>query len=136
MILIQKKDNDIQDEWWDNFNTLIFKQRPLALQYARSVGVFQHKGISDDAYDKVRHEWQNYYLNSTMIYQNIGEAINRITETDQILSQLGDFFSTNAILGDGIKELFDAIIIRDLQKLIEGEGGKNKRVAKRKIRKF
>ena len=60
MIHIQKKDIDIQDEWWDNFKNLIFKQRPLAIQYARSVGVFQHKGLSDNSYDKVRHEWQNY----------------------------------------------------------------------------
>jgi len=136
MVHIQRKEIDYQDERWEDFKNLTFKQRPLALQYARSVGILQDNGISHEAYDKVRNEWQNYYLNSTMIYKNIGEAINRTTETDQIISQIGDSFSTNAILGDGIRELFDAIIIRDLQEFSEISTKKNQRITKRKITRF
>lgn len=132
----QRKEIDYQDEQWEDFNHLIFKQRPLALQYARSVGILQDNGISHEVYDKVRDEWQNYYLVSRMIYKNIGEAINRTTDTDQIISQIGDFFSTNAIQGDGIKELFDSIIIRDLREYDEISTKKNQRITKRKITRF
>lgn len=125
---LNQRDNDLKE-----FNNLIFAQRPLALQYARSIGILHNNKISDISYDRVRKTWQEYNLNYPIDQTIIKKAIKYAGETDQVLSLMGDHFSTNAIKGDGIKELFSAIIQCNIQ---EFSSKPSKKSEKRRFSRF
>ncbi len=101
---------DPQGQWWEDFMNLIYQQRPLALQYGKSIGIFQNIDYTDDSYNGVRVTWQDYKLHFQRIRETIQDAIKLVGETDSVIGSIGKFFSTNAVEGKGIEELFNAII--------------------------
>ena len=118
------------------FNNLIFKQRPLALQYARPIGILQENKISDISYDRVRKTWKEYNFNYPVNQKSVEKAIKQAGETNQVLSSMGTYFSTNAVKGDGIRELFDAVIQFNLQEIRNIKLKSSKKFEKRRISRF
>lgn len=111
---INKKDNLQNNKWLERFKSLIFEQRPLALQYLRGMSVFQKLEIFDDSYERIRSKWIGYEVNFPTIRENIEIAISNAGKADEILNEMPSNFSTNAILGTGVRELFDSIISKTI----------------------
>ena len=118
------------------FDNLIFKQRPLALQYARHIGILQEDNILDISYNRVRKTWKEYNLDYPVNQKSVEKAIKQAGETNQVLSSMGTYFSTNAIKGDGIRELFDTVIQFNLRKIRNIELKSSKKLEKRRISRF
>ena len=66
----------------------------------------------------------------------IENAILQTGEANEVLMSMGEYFSTNAILGNGVNELFTAIIQRKIQDEISKGSKKETEPSRRKIRRF
>lgn len=127
---------DLQGQWWEDFMNLIYQQRPLALQYVKSIGIFQNIDCTDDSFNEVRVTWQDYKLHFQRIRETIQDAIKLVGETDLVIESIGKFFSTNAVEGKGIEELFNAIIQYCLQKEKDPSIKREIRCARGRIKRF
>lgn len=102
------------EPWWQNFKSLIFLQRPLALQYLRGFSAFQKQETYIGSYERVRTNWIGYEAKFPIKYEEIESAIIKAGEGNKILEEMPYYYSTNAIMGTGVLELFDSMISQAL----------------------
>ncbi len=109
---IEQDKNFPKKQWWEDFKSSIFKQRPLALQYLRGLSAFQKHETNDDSYERIRLNWISYEADFPIIHEELVKAIKSAGNAQEILKKMPGNFSTNAIIGTGVLELFNAIIAK------------------------
>ena len=120
----------------EDFGKLLFQRRPLAMQY--SGGIEQIHDITSDSnsFGRVRAKWINYSVNFNQLTKdNVNFALESAANAKNLLTaDIGNLFSTNALVGTGIMALWDSIIQEKLKEATVLR--EDKKPKKRKIRKF
>ncbi len=129
------KDPAQLEQMWKNFSNLLFQRRPLAMQYSGGIEFFQHEGAGD-SFGRVRDKWGDFGISLPISETELNSAIKNTASASEILSEMGDFFHTNALVGDGVLEMIDSVIQKSLIKIGDPDYQKKRTVIKRKIRKF
>ena len=120
----------------EDFGSLLFQRRPLALQYGGAIEYTSEKS-EGDPFLRVRKKWNNYTCTlSSLNSERIESAIMAAGNARGFLEQMGTFYSTNALNGLGIIELFETIIKKKLEENVEISTDKSEGVIRRKIKRF
>ena len=124
----------------EDFGKLLFQRRPLAMQYSGGIERFHHNTSDSDSFGRVRAKWFEYSVNfNRLTSENIYSSIASASNARNLLSaDVGEFFSTNALLGTGVMELWDSVIHEKLLKNLKmaTSSNKDRKPKKRRIRKF
>ncbi|MHA1972597.1 MAG: GTPase domain-containing protein [Candidatus Hodarchaeales archaeon] len=131
----QSEDNMV--EVMKKFGYLLFQRRPLAIQYSGGIE-YTSKGSEGDSFGRVREKWSEYSLDTTKVTQNKVEAsIMAAGNSRSFLKQMGEFYSTNGLTGEGILEILD-FAIRDKIESAEKQpdNSQKSQVIRRKIKRF
>ncbi|MHA2245503.1 MAG: hypothetical protein ACXADY_11105 [Candidatus Hodarchaeales archaeon] len=122
-------------EIWENFKSLLFKSRPLAMQYSAGIKVLQQ--TEDSAYfGKIRNKWHKFGLLTPISHENIEAALHQSSNARVLLAEMGKCFDTNALSGEGILPLIDSIIQETLTRKVDPSQRQRKRTIIRKFEKF
>ena len=117
---------------WEDLRTILYQTRPLAVQY--SIRGRIQKNDEPAHLHQVRDKWLKFGLNLPITRDYVKFALHRTGNAEEILNEMGDHFDTNALSGDGILKMLEAIIQETLIKLNE-PSQKEKRV-KRELKRF
>ncbi len=133
---IGKQDAQL-DQIFDNFCSILYRNRPLAMQYTGGIGNVQLIEEEEPTFfGRVREKWGEFGATLPITKEAVESALTRAASAGELLAEMGDFFYTNALSGNGIMEMMDSIIQETLTK-IEDPSFKEKRMPmKRKIKKF
>lgn len=134
-IIALRKDPAQLEQVWGNFSNLLFQRRPLAMQYSGGIEFFQHEE-SSDSFGRVRDKWGDFNISLPISETELNSAIKNAASASEILAEMGDFFHTNALIGDGVLEMIDSVIQKSLAKIGDPDYQKKRTVIKRKITKF
>ncbi len=120
----------------EDFGSLLFQRRPLALQYGGAIEYTSEKS-ERDPFLRVREKWNNYTCTlSSLNSESIDSAIKAAGNARVFLAQMGTFYSTNALNGLGIIELFETIIKKKLEENVVISTDRPEGVIRRKIKRF
>ncbi|MHA2247575.1 MAG: hypothetical protein ACXADY_21685 [Candidatus Hodarchaeales archaeon] len=126
------------DQIFENFCSLLFRDRPLAMQY--SGGVREGPLEDDSAYfGRMRKKWGDFGATLPITKEIIDFSLTRATTADNLISKMtkfGNLFNTNALSGEGIIEMIDFIIQETLKKNEDPNSTQKIIPKKRKIKKF
>lgn len=132
-VTIKEEDDKQAEQVWEDFRTLLYQTRPLAVQYSVG-GRVKHQDDESAHFKRVRDEWNKFRLNLPITTENIRFALHRTGNAEELLNEMGDRFDTNALSGDGILKMLESIIQETLKKL-KGPSQKEKRV-KHELKRF
>ncbi len=130
-----EKQNIQLDDMWSDFGSLLFQRRPLAMQYSGGIEFVQREGASD-SFTRVRDKWSDYDILLPISQEEVKKALVATASASGFLSEIGDFFYTNALTGKGILDMMDSIIQKTIIKMADPSFMKKRTVIKRRIRKF
>ncbi|MHA2055162.1 MAG: hypothetical protein ACW99F_16405, partial [Candidatus Hodarchaeales archaeon] len=86
------------------FGGLLFQRRPLAIQYSGGIE-YMHEGSQSDSFGRVRAKWKKFDLElKTITPEEIKAAIVSAGNSRNLISELGSFYSTDALKGIGVPE--------------------------------
>ncbi|MFW9906242.1 MAG: hypothetical protein ACFFFH_18120 [Candidatus Thorarchaeota archaeon] len=125
-----------EDQWWTQFKSLIFQQRPLAFQYLRGFSAFQPLETYLSLHERVRAKWIGYEATSPIKYEEIQSAFIKAGEGNRILEKMPLYYSTDAIMGIGVLELFSSIISETISAVQNPNFSRKKRLSRNVIKKF
>jgi hypothetical protein len=132
-----KVDEDIMVGVMNDFGRILFQRRPLAMQFAGGIEYMQEQGESD-SFGRVRNKWGAFSLDLTTLNDiEMDGAIASAANARNFLSEMGSFFSTNALQGEGILGVMDSVITEKLK--IRGQDqslSKPARTIKGRIKRF
>ncbi|MHA2248458.1 MAG: hypothetical protein ACXADY_26150 [Candidatus Hodarchaeales archaeon] len=132
----ESEKQDIQlEEIWSDFGSLLFQRRPLAMQYSGGIEHVESEGYNDSLV-RVREKWSDYDVLLPISQEEIEEALVATASASGFLSEIGDFFYTNALSGNGILKMMDSIIQKTMIKIDDPSFQKKRTETKRRIKKF
>ncbi|MFX0123285.1 MAG: hypothetical protein ACFFAE_06565 [Candidatus Hodarchaeota archaeon] len=123
------------EQIWEDFRDLLFQNRPLAVQYLGGIKRIQQDDEST-YFGRVRDRWRKFGLDLPITAEDIRFALHRTANAEELLSEMGDRFDTNALSGDGILKLMDFIIQERFSKLEDLTQKEKRRIMKRKLERF
>lgn len=106
---------DIMVSVMNDFGKILFQRRPLAMQFAGGIEYMQEQEESD-SFGRVRSKWENFSMDLTTLNDiEMDGAIASAANARNFLSEMGSFYSTNALQGEGIFEVMDSVISEKLK---------------------
>lgn len=119
-------------ELWVNLKSKLFQFRPLAIQYSIST-IAAPEEDDLEVYDRIRENWAFFGVKLPLNEEMVRFAIEKAGCAEELLTELGSFFDTNALNGIGILDMIDHMIG---QSLIKFETSGEKEPVKRKLKRF
>ncbi|MFX1515780.1 MAG: hypothetical protein ACFFC6_05680 [Promethearchaeota archaeon] len=127
-----EEDSTQAENVWEDFRTVLYQTRPLAVQY--SGGSIKQQNDESAHVRSIRDKWKKYGLRMPITPEDLRFALHRTGNAEELLNEMGDRFDTNALSGDGILEMLESIIQETLRKL-KDTNQKERRV-KRELKRF
>ncbi|MFX1286500.1 MAG: Rab family GTPase [Promethearchaeota archaeon] len=132
--LTEEIDNKTQtEEIWGKLRSILFQSRPLAIQYSGGTSTIAENDEST-YYGRVRDKWREFGLNLPVSEEVIKTALHQTASAGELLKEMGEYFDTNALSGQGIMNMMDSIIQETITKLENPLT--DKKELKRKIKKL
>jgi len=117
--------NEKLGELWNKVKGILFQFRPLAIQYSNSID-------DPDIHGKIREKWGPFGVELPILEELVRLATEKAGCAGEILSDM-EIFNTNALMGNGILEMFNHII---QETLIKNEISQEKTKVRRQFRRF
>ncbi|MFW9903418.1 MAG: hypothetical protein ACFFFH_03735 [Candidatus Thorarchaeota archaeon] len=132
-VIVKDGDNTQAEQVWEDFRTMLYQTRPLAVQYSVGGRIKQQNDESAHL-ERVRDKWHYFGLNLPITTEDIRFALHRTGNAEELLNEMGNHFDTNALSGDGILKVLDYIIQETLKKT--KDPSQRKRTVKRELKRF
>jgi GTPase SAR1 family protein len=123
---------DKMGELWENLKKKLFQFRPLAMQYSISP-IAAPEDDDFEVYDRIRENWAFFGVELPLNEEMVRFAIEKAGCAEELLTELGSFFDTNALNGIGILEMIDHMIRQTLIKL---KSSSDKKPVRRQLKRF